>query len=116
MEIEEDKLRELAYNLDSTLRGFNIHILNPQKTEYDIEYLKRVSTGYQPILGTRIHWGLMINDNHIVYPLTMHSDDFTVVLDHYDGVMVSKTRSEFTLSSKYTGWYIILENLRGVNV
>lgn len=114
MEIEEDKLRELVYSLANTLKAFHIHILNSQKTEYNIEYLKRVSTGYQPILGTRIHWGLMINDNHVVYPLTMNSDDFTVLLDHYDGVMVSKTKSAFTLNSKYTGWYVILENLRGI--
>ena len=56
----------------------------------------------------------MIDTNNVIYPIAMHTDDFTVMLNHYDGVMVSKTREEFILSTKYTGWYIIIESIKEV--
>lgn len=114
MSIKDDKFRKLVLSLAYILKGFGLEILNSYKYDYTIDDLKRVSTGYQPILGSRIHWGLMIDSNNLTYPLSMGSDDFVVVLDHYDGVMISKTKDEFTLSTNYTGWYIIIEKIIGV--
>jgi hypothetical protein len=118
MGLDNEKLKRIVYDLGITLcGGFNINILksiNPD--DLNIDEINRIKTGYQPANKLRIHWGIMDDTNIVIYPLSMASDDFTIMLNHYDGVMVSKTRTEFSLSSKYTGWYIILENRVGVNI
>ena len=116
MEIEENELRRIVYNLAHILcGGFNINILNSIVPEnLTLEEANRIKTGYQCIKNNKIHWGIMVNTNIVVHPVAMHTDEFTVMLNHYDGVMVSKTRSEFILSGKYTGWYIIIESIKEV--
>lgn len=115
MDLKENELRALVYNLAMTLGSFDINILKSIVSEnLTLDDMNRIKTGYQCTKNNKIHWGIMVDTNAVVYPLAMHTDDFTVMLNHYDGVMVSKTRGEFILSSKYTGWYIIIESIKEV--
>ncbi len=115
MEIKENELRTLVYNLAMVLGSFDINILKSTTPEnLSLDDMNRIKTGYQCIKNNKIHWGVMIDTNIVVYPVVMHTDDFTVMLNHYDGVMVSKTREEFILNTKYTGWYIIIEKIKEV--
>lgn len=114
MTFKENELREMVYNLGITLSGgFDINILKSIIPEnLTIDDMNKIKTGYQCTKNNKIHWGVMIDTNTVIYPIAMHSDDFTVMLNHYDGVMVSKTIGEFILSTKYTGWYIIIEKIK----